>query len=95
MEIFTYNLSLIFFHTFNYLLMLFLTLESHFLLSAQHAHKLIDKSLLLTIQPSHDFTYSGTIHQHREVVLGLPWHQGKEGFLSFHRGKAGRLIEIR
>ena len=75
--------------------MLFLALESHLLLSAEHPHKLIDESLLLSIETSHDLSYSGTIHQHRKVVLCLPWHQGEEGFFSFHRGKAAYFIKIR
>jgi len=75
--------------------MLFLALESHLLLSTQHPHKLIDESLLLSIETSHHLSNSGTIHQHRKVVLCLPWHQGKEGFLSFHRGKPAYFIEIR
>jgi len=75
--------------------MLFLTLESHLLLSAEHTHELIDEGLLLTVEASHNLSNSVTIHQHREVVLCLPWHQGKEGLLSFHWGKTAYLIEIR
>ena len=91
---FTYNLSLVFFHTFDDLLMLFLTLKPHLLLSTKHSHKLIDKSLLFSIEARHDLSHSGTIHEHWQVVLGLSGHQGEERVFSLHRRETAYFIVI-